>query len=105
MVPLLVIITFVAIAAIHAMVQKRKHRLLMASLGMTAPVLPDYQFTPGHLWLDQQSSGFVKIGFDELIQTFVGRPDRIHLVDEGEFVKRGETLAIFTKDGKDLFLG
>lgn len=104
MVPILVILTFVIIAAIYALIQRSKQRTLLASLGMTAPVLPDYQFTPGHLWLDRLASGHLRLGLDELIPKFMGAPDRVHLVDDGELVRRGEPLAIFSKGGKDIFL-
>lgn len=104
MVPILVILIFVIAATVYAMIQKSKQRSLMASLGMTAPALPDYQFTPGHLWLDRLDSGLYRIGLDELIPQFMGAPDRIHLVENGELVKSGETLAIFTKGCNDIFL-
>lgn len=104
MVPLLVLLTFLIIASTYALVQRSKHKELMASLGMSGTPLPDYQYTPGHLWLDQLASGRFRIGLDELVAKFIGQPTRIHLVDDGELIREGEPLVILTRDNKDLTL-
>lgn len=104
MVIIFVILTFLISIAVYELVQKSKQKALMVSLGMTTQAFPDYQFTPGHLWLDQLKSGYYRLGLDELILRFVGDPDLIHLVKEGEEVKAGQPLAILVKGGKELFV-
>ena len=104
MVPLLVLLTFLTIASAYALVQRSKQKELAASLAVTAPGMPDYQYTPGHIWLDRLATGHHRLGLDEILPKFMGQPDRIHLVDDGELVKKGEPLAIFSKGGKDVHL-
>lgn len=75
------------------------------SVRVPAAVFPeDYLLSPGHLWLDRESSGRTKLGVDELIASFFHQPDHIHLKKPGESITTGETMAILRKGDKEMYL-
>lgn len=104
MVVLLVVLTFVAFIIIYPLVQKRRQRKFLESLGVAEPVLSGYMFTPGHLWLNLLTPGRYRLGLDELILRFMGNPDIIHLIEDGKRVEAGEPLAILSRRGKHICL-
>jgi glycine cleavage system H protein len=110
MVPVLVILTFVGVVLFFyvrdTLVERAaKTRLIQANgTAMPAAIPAGYRLCSNHLWVQQLSTGSGRVGVDELLQRFVGRPDRISLKNPGDIVSRGESLAVISRDGKELHL-
>ena len=110
MVPILVLLTFVGVLLffqIRHSLRERAHKvtLINDSYCIAAHAIPSgYSLSGNHLWIQKLSSGTTRIGVDELLQRFIGVPDRIELKSPGHVISRGESLAVIERDGKELHL-
>lgn len=110
MVPVLVILTFVGVVLFFylrdTLVERSVKKKMIRANGTAAPaaIPAGYRLCTNHLWVQELSTGSGRIGVDELLQRFVGRPDRISLKNPGDVVTRGESLAVINRDGKELHL-
>jgi glycine cleavage system H protein len=110
MVPVLVILTFVGVVLFFyirdALVERaaKTQRIQANGTAVPATIPAGYRLCSNHLWVQELSTGSGRIGVDELLQRFIGRPDRITLKNPGDVVSRGESLAVISRDGKELHL-
>lgn len=110
MVAILVAMTFIIAIVIDALVRKRQRsraeeKVPASAIARPAPSFPlGYFFTPGHLWLNLQSSGKLFVGLDELIQRTIGKINQITLKKKGDKVQKGNVLAVLNKGDKKIHL-
>jgi glycine cleavage system H protein len=62
-----------------------------------------YYVDPSHVWLARETSGLVRLGFDEVARLLIGRPERIEWM-AGKHVTRGAPLAVVVSGARRLTL-
>ena len=102
MVAILVAFTFIGLLVVDALIKKRAAKKAVAVIPDGAisarPAFPlGYFFSPGHVWMNLKPSGSLTVGWDELVQRFLGEDSRILLKKPGDIVSKGEPLAILSK--------
>jgi glycine cleavage system H protein len=108
MVALLVALTFVSLLIIDGVIKKQAEKKAVRvtqKAGMTKHSFAfplGYFFSPGHVWVNLKSTGSLRVGLDELVQTFLGHEGRIMLKKPGDTINKGETLAVLSKGEKEL---
>lgn len=109
MVAILVVVTFVLFIVISSLLQRRQvvHEVGQPLFrgGDLNPTFPlGYFFSPNHMWANLESSGTLKVGADEMLHRFLGKPDGIHLKRPGDYVHKGDVLVNLTKGDKEMFI-
>jgi glycine cleavage system H protein len=109
MVAILVVVTFVLFIVISSLLQRRQVVLeveqpLFRGRELSPSFPLGYFFSPNHLWANLESSGILKVGADEMLHRFFGKPDGIHLKKPGEYVHKGDMLVNLTKGDKEAFI-
>lgn len=110
MVLVLVLLTFIGVILFCYIRQSLRERAQKVSPAgetndIAAHAIPSgYGLCCNHLWIQELPSGARRIGVDELLQRFIGVPDRIDLMSPGHIVTRGESLAVIQRDGKELHI-
>lgn len=110
MVPILVLLTFLVIIIVTGIIgyakEARDRSTAVQSLSQEfLSRLPlGYLVSKNHVWLNRGLQDSFKVGIDELVQRFIGVPDEIYFKKQGEIIHRGENLAVFKKEGKELYL-
>jgi glycine cleavage system H lipoate-binding protein len=109
MVAILVVVTFVLFIVISSLLQRRQvvHEIEQPLIrgGDLNPSFPlGYFFSPNHVWAKLESTGVLKVGTDEMLHRFFGKPDGIHMKSPGDFVRKGEVLVNLSRGDKDLFI-
>ena len=107
MVALFVVITFIVFIVISALLQKKEVFDSVDDLAISPnrEVLPfpkGYFFSPNHTWLSLEPTGNITIGIDELVQRFFGKIRSVQLKNSGDYVMKGEELAVFNKGDKKI---
>jgi glycine cleavage system H protein len=59
---------------------------------------------PGHVWVQLESSGALRVGADTIPTALLGRPDRIEVEREGTQVRRGDRIATLIRGARSLTL-
>jgi glycine cleavage system H lipoate-binding protein len=59
---------------------------------------------PGHVWVQLDPSGALRLGADMIPAALLGRPDRIELKAEGSQVRRGDAIATLIRGARSLTL-
>jgi glycine cleavage system H protein len=59
---------------------------------------------PGHVWVQLEPSGALRMGADMIPAALLGRPDRIDLEREGTQVRRGDRIATLSRGARSLTL-
>jgi glycine cleavage system H lipoate-binding protein len=59
---------------------------------------------PGHVWVQLESSGTLRVGADTIPTALLGRPDRIEVEREGTQVRRGDRIATLIRGARSLTL-
>lgn len=55
-----------------------------------------------HTWAHLEKSGLAKVGMDDFLSKIVGGIKKITLRNPGEYIRKGELLAVINQDGKTL---
>jgi glycine cleavage system H protein len=66
--------------------------------GFLVPQNVSYHF--GHSWLTTERKGVVRIGADEFAAALVGRIEKIELPKPGQWIRQGQKILTFFKDGQ-----
>lgn len=62
--------------------------------------LPDaLRYHPGHTWALRESSEFVRVGLDDFAARLIGSADKIELPKFGQWIRQGQKLCAFERDG------
>jgi glycine cleavage system H protein len=80
-----------------------------APLALRSPIpidrIPSGVFVDaGHVWVQLEPSGALRVGADMIPATLLGRPDRIELKAEGTQVRRGDVIATLIRGARSLTL-
>lgn len=59
---------------------------------------------PGHVWVQLEPSGALRLGADMIPAALLGRPDRVDLKPEGTAVRRGDPIATLVRGARSLTL-
>ena len=57
-------------------------------------------YHPGHTWLTRERKGLMRIGADEFAAALVGKIERIELPKPGQWVRQGQKVLSFYRDGE-----
>jgi glycine cleavage system H lipoate-binding protein len=57
-------------------------------------------YHPGHTWLTRERKSVVRIGADEFAAALVGKVERIELPKPGQWVRQGQKVLSFFRDGE-----
>jgi glycine cleavage system H protein len=57
-------------------------------------------YHPGHTWLTPERKGVARIGADEFAAALVGKVERIELPKRGQWVRQGQNVLSFYRDGE-----
>ncbi len=60
----------------------------------------DLSYHPGHAWLTRERKHVARVGADELAATLLGRINRIELPKPGQWIRQGQPVATFHRDGE-----
>ncbi len=125
MVALFVLLTIIALLTIDYFVQRAELKKAKATAAIAqwvpahaaqavapgarsaAPIdrIPSGVFVdPGHVWVQLEPSGALRMGADMTPAARLGRPDRIELSDEGTEVRRGDPIAKLVRGARSLTL-
>ena len=66
--------------------------------GFLVPQNVSYHF--GHSWLTTERKGVVRIGADEFAAALVGKLEKIELPKPGQWIRQGQKVISFYRDGK-----
>lgn len=59
---------------------------------------------PGHVWVQLEASGSLRVGADMFPAALLGRPDRIDVKPQGTHVRRGDPIAVLAKGRREIVL-
>jgi glycine cleavage system H protein len=57
-------------------------------------------YHPGHAWLTSERKGVVRVGADEFAAALVGKVERIELPKPGQWIRQGQKVLSFFRDGE-----
>ena len=110
---LLVLATFLVFIALDYAVNRRKAirtvgvevpQAVPASLGgdyVDGFLVPgNIAYHPGHSWLVRERKNVVRVGADEFAAALAGRVERIELPKPGQWVRQGQKLVAFCRNGE-----
>jgi glycine cleavage system H protein len=64
-------------------------------------LVPDnLAYHPGHAWLTRERKGVIRVGADEFAASLVGKVERIELPKPGQWVRQGQKVLSFYRDGE-----
>ncbi len=58
------------------------------------------RYHPGHTWALSESSELVRVGVDDFAAKFLGESEKIQLPQRGQWVRQGQKIFGFVRDGK-----
>lgn len=109
---ILVLVTFLGFIVLDYALNRRKAPLAVAAHEATAvPALsggdyvegfktPDHlSYHPGHGWLVRERKSMVRMGADEFAAAVLGKVDRIEAPKPGTWVRQGQKVVAFYRDG------
>ena len=111
---ILVLVTFLAFIVLDYVLNRRKALAVhpvVADASRPAPALAgDYVdgfhvpqsigYHPGHSWLLKERKNVVRIGADEFAAALVGKIERVELPKPGQWVRQGQRVLSFWRDGE-----
>lgn len=63
--------------------------------------VPDnVRYHPGHTWALSESPSLVRVGIDDFAAKFLGKSEKIQLPQRGQWVRQGQKIFSFLRDGK-----
>src|ERR1700687_2082981 len=65
--------------------------------GFEVPV--NLRYHPGHTWALSESPSLVRVGMDDFASKLVGKVDRMTLPQRGQWIRQGQKIATFFRDG------
>lgn len=110
MVALLVALTFIGFLVVDVLARKSRteDEVIDSRNDLKArpqPAFPmGYFFSPGHVWVNLLPSGNLKLGWDELVQSFMGKNSTLFLKKPGDTVKKGDALAVVSHSDQEVFI-
>jgi glycine cleavage system H lipoate-binding protein len=60
----------------------------------------ELSYHPGHAWLTRERKGVVRVGTDEFAAALVGKVEKIELPKPGQWVRQGQKVFSFYRDGE-----
>ena len=57
------------------------------------------RYHPGHTWALSESPSLVRVGMDDFASKLIGKIDRLTLPQRGQWIRQGQKLATFFRDG------
>ncbi len=57
------------------------------------------RYHPGHTWALSESPSLVRVGMDDFASKLVGKVDRMTLPQRGQWIRQGQKIATFFRDG------
>jgi len=111
---LLVLVTFLAFIVLDYFLNRRKVMAVQPAAAESARAIPalagDYVdgflvpqnvgYHPGHGWLLKERKNVVRIGADEFASALMGRVERVELPKPGQWVRQGQKILSFYRDGE-----
>ena len=110
---ILVLFTFLVFIVLDYLLNRRK---VMATVRVAepqaapAPLGGDYvdgfhvpehlSYHPGHSWLVRERKNVVRMGADEFAAALAGKVDRIELPKPGQWIRQGQRILSFYRDGE-----
>src|SRR5262252_4365 len=58
-------------------------------------------YHPGHAWLTRERKGVIRVGADEFAASLVGKVERIGLPKPGQWIRQGQKVLTFYRDGEE----
>lgn len=110
---ILVLATFLAFIVLDYLLNRRK--AVVAVPAETVRAIPahaggeivegflvpeDLSYHPGHSWLTRERKGVVRIGADEFAASLVGKVEKIELPKPGQWIRQGQKVLSFYRDGE-----
>jgi glycine cleavage system H protein len=110
---ILVLFTFVAFLAIDYFRSRKAivvhPAMAAAKTSKAARPIPDVvagfklpenlRYHPGHAWALSESPNLVRVGLDDFASKLVGNIDHVKLPQRGQWVRQGQKIATFFRDG------
>jgi len=63
--------------------------------------IPDnVRYHPGHTWALSESTELVRVGIDDFAAKFLGTSEKVQLPQRGQWVRQGQKIFGFVRDGK-----
>ncbi|MFN0172189.1 MAG: glycine cleavage system protein H [Bryobacteraceae bacterium] len=59
-----------------------------------------FRYHPGHSWLERERPNRVRVGIDEFAATLVGRIDSIEMPKPGQWIRQGQRVFAFLRNGE-----
>jgi len=108
---ILVLATFSIFILLDWVVNRRKAPQTVAAAHRVSPVLePSYiegfmvpeqlSYHPGHSWVFQERHNLFRVGMDEFAAALVGHIERIELPKPGQWIRQGQKVWSFFRDGE-----
>jgi len=110
---LLVLVTFLAFIVLDYFLNRRKAIAVQpsqAAVRSTPAIAGDYvegflvspavTYHPGHGWLLRERKNVVRIGADEFASALVGKVEKIELPKPGQWVRQGQKVLSFWRNGE-----
>jgi len=110
---ILVLVTFLTFIVLDYFLNRKK---VLATVPVTQPsgapaaFNPNYvngfhtpdnvSYHPGHTWLVQERQSLVRVGIDEFAAALAGRVDKIELPKPGQWVRQGQKIFSFYRNGE-----
>jgi len=110
---LLVLCTFLVFIVLDYVLNRRK-AIATVAVEMPAAVpahlggdyvdgfhVPEHlSYHPGHSWLMRERKNVVRVGADEFAAALAGKVDRIELPKPGQWIRQGQKILAFFRDGE-----
>ncbi len=109
----LVLATFLVFIVLDYVLNRRKALNtvpLQAARAVPAPIGGDYvdgfkvpehvSYHPGHSWLVRERKNVVRVGADEFAAALLGKIERIELPKPGQWIRQGQKVLAFYRDGE-----
>jgi glycine cleavage system H protein len=109
---ILVLATFLGFIVLDYFLNRRKAIVTVPMESQAIPAVPagDYVdgfLTPetvsyhfGHCWLTRERKNLVRVGADEFAAALLGRIERIELPKPGQWIRQGQKVLAFVRDGQ-----
>jgi len=110
---ILVLVTFLAFVILDYVMNRRKAVITVPVEAHAAvPAFPggdivdgylvpsELSYHPGHSWLTRERKGVVRVGADEFAAALVGKVEKIELPKPGQWVRQGQKVLGFYRDGE-----
>jgi glycine cleavage system H protein len=110
----MVLATFLAFIVLDYLMNRRTARAPVAvERSAAAPSAPageyvagflflgNLSYHPGHSWLARERKNLMRVGIDEFAAALIGKVDKISLPSPGQWVRQGQKILGFYRDGQE----